>query len=62
MHCRKIHNHLGNSKYMTIIQKKEDGGTPIINLDEELANGHFVLELINKQLVTSSHDVGEEEF
>ena len=55
----KSDNHLGNSKYMTIIQKKEDGGTPIINLDEELANGHFVLELINKHLVISSHDVGE---
>ena len=55
----KSNNHLGNSKYMTIIQKKEDGGTPTINLDEELANGHFVLELINKQLVMSSHDVGE---
>ena len=55
----KSNNHLGNSKFMTIIQKKEDGGTPKINLDEELANGHFVLELINKQLVMSSHDVGE---
>ena len=55
----KSNNHLGNSKYMTIIQKKEDGGTPIINLEKELANGHFILELINKQLVISSHDVGE---
>ena len=55
----KSKNHLGNSKYMTIIQKKEDGGTPEINLDEELKNGHFVLELINKQLIASSHDVGE---
>ena len=55
----KSKNHLGNSKYMTIIQKKEDGGTPEINLDEELKNGHFVLELINEQLIESSHDVGE---
>ncbi len=55
----KSKNHLGNSKYMTIIQKKEDGGTPEISLDEELKNGHFVLELINEQLIESSHDVGE---
>ena len=55
----KSKNHLGNSKYMTIIHKKEDGGTPEINLDEELKNGHFVLELISKQLIDSSHDVGE---
>ena len=55
----KSKNHLGNSKYMTIIQKKEDGGTPEINLDEDLKNGHFVLELINEQLIESSHDVGE---
>ena len=44
---------------MTIVHNKEDGGTPEIDLDEELKNGHFVLELINKQLVESSHDVGE---
>ena len=55
----KSNNHLGNSKYMTIVHNKEDGGTPEIDLDEELKNGHFVLELINKQLIESSHDVGE---
>ena len=55
----KSNNHLGNSKYMTIVQNKEDGGTPKIDLDEEFKNGNFVLELINKQLVESSHDVGE---
>ena len=44
---------------MTIIHKKEEGGTPEIDLDEELKNGKFVMELINNQLIESSHDVGE---
>ena len=55
----KSNNHLGNSKYMTIMRSKEEGGTPTIDLDEELKNGKLVLEAINQKLVQSSHDVGE---
>ena len=55
----KSNNHLGNSKYMTIMRSKEEGGTPEIDLDEELKNGKLVLEAINQNLVQSSHDVGE---
>jgi len=55
----KSNNHLGNSKYMTIMRSKEEGGTPKIDLNEELKNGKFVLEVINNKLVESSHDVGE---
>ena len=51
--------HLGNSQFLSIIQNKELGSTPIINLDNELKNGKFTLELINQNLVLSTHDIGE---
>ena len=52
-------NHLGNSHYLSIIQSREDGGTPSINLDDELKNGKFILDCIAKKLLKSVHDVGE---
>ena len=55
----KTANHLGNSKYISIIQSKEEGGTPEINLDTELRNGNFVMDAINQKLIASAHDVGE---
>ena len=55
----KTANHLGTSKYISIIQSKEEGGTPEINLDTELRNGNFVMDAINQKLITSAHDVGE---
>ena len=55
----KTANHLGSSKYISIIQSKEEGGTPEINLDTELRNGNFVMDAINQKLITSAHDVGE---
>ena len=51
--------HLGNSQFLSIIQNKELGSTPIINLDNELKNGKFTLELINQDLALSIHDIGE---
>ena len=51
--------HLGNSQFLSIIQNKELGSTPIINLDNELKNGKFTLELINQNLALSTHDIGE---
>ena len=55
----KTANHLGISKYISIIQSKEEGGTPEINLDAELRNGNFVMDAINQKLIASAHDVGE---
>ena len=55
----KTANHLGSSKYISIIQSKEEGGTPEINLDTELRNGNFVMDAIKQKLITSAHDVGE---
>ncbi len=52
-------NHLGNSHYLSIIQNKEDGGTPSINLDDELKNGKFILDCVANKLLKSVHDVGE---
>ena len=52
-------NHLGNSHYLSIIQSREDGGTPSINLDDELKNGKFILDCVAKKLLKSVHDVGE---
>ena len=52
-------NHLGISRYISIIQSKEEGGTPEINLDTELRNGNFVMDAINQKLIASAHDVGE---
>tara|TARA_B100000902_G_scaffold399479_1_gene470544 strand:+ start:2949 stop:5153 length:2205 start_codon:yes stop_codon:yes gene_type:complete len=55
----KTANHLGTSKYISIIQSKEEGGTPEINLDTEFRNGNFVMDVINQELIASAHDVGE---
>ena len=55
----KTANHLGTSKYISIIQSKEEGGTPEINLDTELRNGNFVMDAIKQKLIASAHDVGE---
>ena len=55
----KTANHLGASKYISIIQSEEEGGTPEINLDTELRNGNFVMDAINQKLIASAHDVGE---
>ena len=55
----KTANHLGTSKYISIIQSKEEGGTPEINLDTELINGNFVMDAINQKLIASAHDIGE---
>ena len=52
-------NHLGNSHYLSIIQNREDGGTPSINLDDELKNGKFILDCVANKLLKSVHDVGE---
>ena len=55
----KTDNHLGNSQYLSIIKNTEAGGTPRIDLDEELKNGKFILDCIADKLLKSVHDVGE---
>lgn len=51
--------HLGNSQYLSIVQHKELGSTPVIDLNKELKNGKFILELVNQDLALSAHDIGE---
>ena len=55
----KSNNHLGNSQYLSIIQNKEEGSTPSIDLDEELKNGRFILDCVKQNLLKSIHDIGE---
>ena len=55
----KTKGHLGNSQYLSIIQNKELGSTPVIDLSKELKNGKFILELVNQNLSLSTHDIGE---
>ena len=55
----ETNGHLGNSQFLSIILDKELGSTPIIDLNNELKNGKFVLELISQNLALSVHDIGE---
>ena len=41
------------------MQHKELGSTPVIDLNKELKNGKFILELVNQDLALSAHDIGE---
>ena len=50
---------MGNTQYLSIIKNKEEGSTPQINLDDELKNGKFILDCINKNIAKSVHDIGE---
>ena len=52
-------NHLGNSQYLSIIKNTEEGGTPRIDLEDELKNGKFIMDCIADKLLKSVHDVGE---
>ena len=55
----ETNNHLGNSQFMSIVKGKENGSTPTVNLQEELKNGRFILNLINQKFIKSVHDIGE---
>ena len=55
----KNEGHIGNTQFLSIILNKEIGSTPTIDLSEELKNGRFILELVNQDLILSSHDIGE---
>ena len=55
----KNNNHLGNSQYLSIIKNKEIGSTPSIDLNEELKNGKFVLNCIEKSKFEAVHDIAD---
>ena len=51
--------HLNNSQFLSIVENREEGCVPEINLDIEKKNGMFVLDCIEGHLTVSIHDVGE---
>ncbi len=52
-------NEIGGSEYLRVIHNLITGQTPAINLDNELNLHLAVLELINKELIKSAHDVSD---
>ncbi len=50
---------LGNTIYMEMMEGREEGAPPPVDLDQELANGNFLRDLIHDGLVTASHDLSD---
>ena len=50
---------LGGSEYLKVLHSREQGSPPYLNLDQEQAVQHCVLELIRGGLVQSAHDCSD---
>jgi phosphoribosylformylglycinamidine synthase len=50
---------LGGSEYLKVIHNVVAGNSPEINLEREGKLHKFILELINKRMINSAHDVSE---
>ena len=53
----KTFGHLGQSCFLKEVYSLNEGNPPVVNLTNEKNNGECVLNLINKNLVLSAHDV-----
>jgi len=53
----KTFGHLGQSVFMNELYNLHDGTPPDVNLLNEKNNGEIILELINKNLINSVHDI-----
>ena len=53
----KTFGHLGQSCFLKEVYSLNEGHPPIVNLTNEKNNGEAVLNLINKDLVLSAHDI-----
>jgi len=51
--------HLGQSLWLSIVKGRNDGPAPTVWLEDELATGKFVRDLINQGLVTAVHDISD---
>ncbi len=51
--------HLGSSLFLREIMESEEGAPPPVNLDEELAAGNLVRNLIKEKTVNACHDVSD---
>ena len=55
----KTDGHLELSTFSKEVLKEEKGLPPKIDLKEELKNGKFISELINKEIIVGCHDISE---
>ena len=50
---------MGASTYLRVIEDREDGGAPMIDLDREKANGNFVRGQIRAGRISACHDLSD---
>ena len=50
---------MGSSIYLRVVEGREDGGAPIVDLDAEKANGDFVRGQIRAGRVAACHDISD---
>ena len=50
---------MGASVYLKVVEGREDGGAPLVDLDAEKANGDFVRGQIRAGRLTACHDISD---
>jgi phosphoribosylformylglycinamidine synthase len=55
----KTRDDLGGSEYLKVLQHREQGSPPLLNLTTEKALHDFVLKVIHEGLVQSAHDCSD---
>ncbi|HKT35289.1 MAG TPA: phosphoribosylformylglycinamidine synthase subunit PurL [Nitrospira sp.] len=55
----KTRDDLGGSEYLKVVQHREQGSPPLLNLETEKALQDFVLKVIHEGLVQSAHDCSD---
>ena len=55
----KTRDDLGGSEYLKVLQHREQGSPPLLNLEVEKALQDFVLKVIHEGLVQSAHDCSD---
>jgi phosphoribosylformylglycinamidine synthase len=55
----KTRDDLGGSEYLKVVQHREQGSPPLLNLTTEKALHDFVLKVIHEGLVQSAHDCSD---
>ena len=55
----KTRDELGGSEYLKVLQHREQGSPPLLNLETEKALHDFVLNVIDEGLIQSAHDCSD---
>jgi phosphoribosylformylglycinamidine synthase len=55
----KTRDDLGGSEYLKVLQHREQGSPPLLNLETEKALHDFVLNVIHEGLIQSAHDCSD---